>query len=86
MRSESEEIPKSVSESIFCRFGVSQKDHFGKRAPRRDETLVFGGRGPDADAVDGSADAVAGEAGGRGWSQWGGRGGFNSELYRFLLS
>ena len=44
LRSESEEIPKSVSGSIFCRFGVLQKDHFGKRAPRRDETLVFGSR------------------------------------------
>ena len=75
MRSESEEIPKSVSESIFCRFGVSQKDHFGKRAPRRDETLVLGGRGGAASAVRGAAPAVPGEAGGRGWRQWGGKGG-----------
>ena len=68
LRSESEEIPKSVSESIFCRFGVSQKDHFGKRAPRRDETLVSGGRVL-------AAPAVGGADGGRGWRQWGGKGG-----------
>ena len=39
-----------------------------------------------ANAVGGAAPAVGGEAGGRGWSQWGGRGGFNSELYLLLLS
>ena len=44
LRSESEEIPTSVSESILGRFLVFQKDHFGKRAPRAGETHGLEGR------------------------------------------
>ena len=79
MQSESAGILKFgfgiVSWSICCRSWVLRKDHFEKIVPRLDETLVFGGRGPAATAVGGSANSVAGALGGRCGGSGGVRGG-----------
>ena len=87
--SEIEEIPKFgfgvVSWLTFCRSWVSRKDRFGNIALCRHETLVFGGRGPAANSVDESADAVPGSPGGGCGGSGGGKGGihkFDTPMHR----